>query len=352
MVTICLQRRESIHPAADSITRRKFSTPRNITNVVGKEFLLYRCPARREFEEIVAMDLPFVLFIPFGKAGLELTRRLPPASLQLPNRTAETCYELVVTVHHSASEQRQYLRPIPLQRFDTLSTFGMFNRVESYRTTTDHLVTLDVRLPRTSYGPSDPVTVQIQLLPNLDYLHKARRVTIQKVTIQIEEEVVYNHEGDEPQTKTKVLQRRSQTVNIKMPDGGWLTSLGLVFPHRDLRDSEGFLPCPNPYFPMYAISGFTTIASLYKIDYYLLVKAHLTSAKDIVFRQRIIVCPFDHSECRTEMESISKAAVAAQGINPDNPKLPGPVVVRVHDRNALDYLQIAHVRNMNKPIID
>lgn len=273
MVTICLQRRETIHPAADSVVSRHIAAPRKeITDIVGREMLLFRCPMGRDHEEIIAMDLPFVLFIPFGRGGQESSRRLPPASLQLPSRTAETYYELVVMVQQGPQEQRKYAFPVPMSRYDTLSTFGMYNRPESAERVSDHLVTLGISLPRWSYGPLDPISVYIKLSPNPDWLKKAKRVTIQRITLQIDEEIVYNHEGDEPQRKVKTLAKRSESVNLKLPEAGYLTNLGLVFPSRDTRDADGILPRGKPAFPAYAVGAFTTTATLYKIEYYLTVK--------------------------------------------------------------------------------
>jgi hypothetical protein len=283
MVTICLQRRETIHPAADSVTRRHLAAPRKeITDIVGREMLLFRCAIGRDYEEIIAMDLPFVLFIPFGRGGQESSRRLPPASLQLPSRTAETYYELVVMVQQGPSEQKKYSFPVPLARYDTLSTFGMYNRPESSEKVSDHLVTLGISLPRWSYGPLDPINVYVKLSPNPDWLNKAKKVTIQKITIQIDEEIVYNHEGDEPQRKVKTLTKRVESVNLKLPEAGYLTNLGLVFPSRDLRDSNGILARAKPAFPNYAVASFTTTATLYKIEYFLTVKVR-TQAVTLVY---------------------------------------------------------------------
>jgi hypothetical protein len=53
---------------------------------------------------------------------------------------------------------------------------------------------------------------------------------------------------------------------------GYFTNLGLVFPAKDLRDSDGIIPRGKKEFPMYAVSGFTTTGTLYKIEYYLTVK--------------------------------------------------------------------------------
>ena len=251
----------------------KLGAPRKeITDIVGKEMLLFRSPAGREHENVYSMDLPFVLFIPFGRGGEETARRVPPASLQLAGRTAETYYEMVVMVQQGHSEQRKYLFPVPIQRYDTLSTFGMYNRPESAERITDHLVTLGISLPRWSYGPLDPVSVYIKLSPNPDWLNKARRVTIQKITIGIDEEITYNHEGDEPQKKVKQLAKQTQTIGVKMPEPGYFTNLGLVFPAIDVRDKDGVVPRGKQAFPTYSVSGFTTTGSLYKIEYFLTVK--------------------------------------------------------------------------------
>lgn len=353
LVTVSLQRRESINPAADSIIRSQLSSPRKeITDIVGKEMLLFRCPAGKESEPILCMDLPFVLFIPYGRGGEEIARRVPPASLQLDKRTAETFYEIVVTVQQGHTDQRKYAFPVPISRYDTLSTFGMYNRPESAERVTDHLVTLGISLPRWSYGPLDPVSVYIKLSPNPDWLNKARRVEIKRITVGIDEEIIYNHEGDEPSRKTKVLAKHVQAVGVKMPDAGYFTNLGLVFPARELRDSEGVLPRSKKAFPMYSVTGFTTTGTLYKMEYYLTVKAELGRARDILLRQPIVVCPFDHAGCKEEMEAIEQAAKDAAHVSPDNPMLPAAMIIKAGDPAGLKALGITMVGGSRKPLIE
>ena len=240
--------------------------------MVGKELLLFRSAPGRESEPILCLDLPFVLFIPYGRGGEEIAKRVPPASLQLDKRTAETFYEIVVTVQQGPQNQNKHAFPVPISRYDTLSTFGMYNRPEAMERVTDHLVTLGISLPRWSYGPLDPVSVYIKLSPNPDWLSKAKKVTIQSITVGIEEEIIYNHESDDPKRQTKTLARHQQSVGVKMPEAGYFTNLGLVFPAKELRDSEGVLPRVKKEFPMYSVTGFTTTGTLYKIEYYLTVK--------------------------------------------------------------------------------
>lgn len=352
LVTIALIRRETIHPSADSVTKKHLAAPRKeITDIVGKEMLLFRSPAGKEFERVLSMDLPFVLFIPVGRGGEEIARRVPPASLSLHSRTAETFYELVVTVQQSHQEQRKYAFPVPISRYDTLSTFGMFNRPETVEKVSEHMVTLGINLPRRSYGPLDPVSVYIKLSPNPDRIAKAKRVTIQKITIAVEEEITYNHEGDEPSKKVNRLAKQTQAVGIKMPEAGYLTNLGLVYPAKDLRDADGIVPRGKPAFPMYTVTGFTTTGSLYKIEYYIVVKAHLTGVKDITIRQPIVVCPLDHADCKEEMDAAKQAAKDAAHVNADNP-LPAPTIVRLHDRNAWNSLGLTMVGNQCRLLIE
>lgn len=353
LVTIALQRRETIHPSADSVTKKHLAAPRKeITDVVGKEMLLFRCTAGKEYESVLSMDLPFVIFIPYGRGGEEVARRVPPASLQLPSRTAETYYELVVTVQQGHQEQKKYAFPVPISRYDTLSTFGMYNRPESAERVTDHLVTLGISLPRWSYGPLDPVSVYIKLSPNPDWLSKAKKVTIQKITVGIDEEIIFNHEGDEPSRKVKTLAKTTQAVGVKMPEAGYFTNLGLVFPAKDLRDNDGIIPRGKKEFPMYTVSGFTTTGTLYKIEYYLTVKAQMSAAKDILLRQPIVVCPFDHAGCKEEMEAIEQAAKDAAHVSPDNPMLPASCIIKSSEPDGLRALGIAMVGGVRKPLIE
>ena len=291
MVRICLQRRETIHPAAENVAKRHLGTPRRETvDLVGKEVLLFRCVSGKEAESVIAMDLPFQIFIPFGRGGEETNRRIPPASLQLPSRIAETFYELVVTVQQGSSAQNRYTFPIPLQRYDTLSTFGMYNRPETRAATADHIVTLGISLPKWSYGPLDPITVYVKLSPNPDYLNKAKRVTIQKLTLTIEEEITFNPEGDEPTKKINKIAKHTQAVGTKMPETGYITNLGLVLPARDLRDPDGIIKRGKPAFPMYEVTSFSTSSTLYKIEFFLSIKvsfAHSLAGRLTVFLTQV-----------------------------------------------------------------
>lgn len=274
------------------MAKRHLGTPRRETvDLVGKELLLYRCNTGKEAEIVVAMDLPFVLYIPFGRGGEEANRKIPPASLSLSSRTAETYYELVVTVQQGHTQSNRYAFPITMQRYDTLSTFGMYNKPEYKTAVSDNVVTLGMSLPRWSYGPSDPLTVYIRLAPNPDWMSKAKKVTVDKLTITIEEEITYNPEGDEPTKKINKIVKHNQPVKAKLTEAGYTTNLGLVFPSKSVRDSEGIMRREKPGFPLYEVSSFTTSSTLYKIEFFLCIKVSHRGVTDLVTSRSLPYLP-------------------------------------------------------------
>lgn len=78
----------------------------------------------------------------------------------------------------------------------------------------------------------------------------------------------------------------------------------------------------------------------------------MSSAKDILLRQPIVVCPFDHAACKEEMEAIEQAAKDASHISPDNPMLPAATIVKHNDANGLKVLGMSMVGGQKKPLIE
>jgi hypothetical protein len=76
------------------------------------------------------------------------------------------------------------------------------------------------------------------------------------------------------------------------------------------------------------------------------------SASNILLRQPIVVCPFDHAGCKEEMEAIEQAAKDAAHVAPDNPMLPAATIIRSTDPNGLRALGMAYVGGVRKPLIE
>ena len=78
----------------------------------------------------------------------------------------------------------------------------------------------------------------------------------------------------------------------------------------------------------------------------------MSNAKDIVVRQPIVVCPFDHAACKQELEAIAQSAKDAAVIDPTNPMLPAPWIVRSTEPGGMRYLGVAMVAGNRKPLIE
>lgn len=82
------------------------------------------------------------------------------------------------------------------------------------------------------------------------------------------------------------------------------------------------------------------------------MQVNMSGAKDIVHRQPIVVCPFDHNFCRDEMSSIEASAREAATIHPEHPPISPPVVVFAQQPGGLRALGVAMVEGRRKPLID
>ena len=78
----------------------------------------------------------------------------------------------------------------------------------------------------------------------------------------------------------------------------------------------------------------------------------MSSARDIVLRQPIVVCPYDHAGCKEEMEAIEQAAKDAQHISQDNPMLPAASIIKANDPAGLRALGVAMVAGVRKVLIE
>lgn len=76
------------------------------------------------------------------------------------------------------------------------------------------------------------------------------------------------------------------------------------------------------------------------------------SARDILLRQPIVVCPLDNQSCKEEMEAIEQAAKDAARLNVDNPMLPAASIIKANDPAGLRALGIAMVQGQRRPLIE
>jgi len=75
-------------------------------------------------------------------------------------------------------------------------------------------------------------------------------------------------------------------------------------------------------------------------------------AKDIMVRRTIVVCPMNATACKEEMDAIEQAAKDASLIDPNNPMLPAPIIIRPGHHDALRPMGFETVGGVRRLLID
>jgi len=78
----------------------------------------------------------------------------------------------------------------------------------------------------------------------------------------------------------------------------------------------------------------------------------MSSARDIVLRQPIVICPIDQQACKEEMDAIEQAAKDASHVDPNNPMLPAGTIILANDPHSLRHLGLCMVAGHKKPLIE
>lgn len=321
LVSIALYRTDIIHTPSN---KPGITAPKKDQNfLVGESMKLFQVPIGKTYEDSLAMDLPFIYSLP--------TNRPMPASICLGKGSVETTYQLFVSLVYGKQQQNHHISyPIRIKRYDTLSTFGAYKvPIVDSISSADHLVGCDYSIPISSYGPGDNVTAFIKIFPNPDWLARSRKVKLQRITMQVVEETVFNHEGDEPVERRRRLCKAVNQLDIKLPEKGYQCEMSIDFPALDLRDKDGLVYKERQDVPLSSRNGFTTSAALYRLNYYLLLKARFNHCKDIEIEQPITVTSFDHPTCMSFMKSISEAVHYANHV--DKNRYPAPRVYKSSD---------------------
>lgn len=288
---------------------------------------LYQASPGKFHEEVIALDLPFLIPLPTGKAL--------PVSISLGKSIVETTYQLFVSIVHGKSLTEHITFPIRIKRYDTLSTFGAFQvPISNTVSSSDHIVVLDYSIPTSSIGPTDDIIAYIVVHGNPDWKSKSKKVKIQRITMSVVEVVTFNHEGDEKIERRRKVSKVVDNVESKIPEEGYSSILALQFPQLDLRDKDGLVYKERPDIPLCVRNGCSTECSLYKIEYLLIIKARLQHAKDIEIEQPFTITPFDHATCMSFMKSISDSVNFA-GLAASQYTAPQPRIHYANDASSM-----------------
>ncbi|KAI5301637.1 hypothetical protein KEM56_001514 [Ascosphaera pollenicola] len=268
MVEIWLERTETIRVPSESAMR--IAKVKTLTDKVGDSFMLWR-EGNKPYAEIVAMDLPFRLMIPTKHHS---RHECPPASLHV--KTADTNYCIRVSVQYGAQKKISYHCPVPIIRYDTLTTLPKFHKtLPEPKLDRRHDIELETRLRKEAFGPGDFIQIQVQLTRGR---HSKKKVVLQKIEFFLEELITYHHpelRGSRPKPTRTDLDGSS--MRAELPLDGILLHKELQMPERPLTDDRGFKlgstdKIPTQQIPAHARTGFTTTATLYDITYFLVVR--------------------------------------------------------------------------------
>ncbi|ANB15363.1 hypothetical protein AWJ20_2990 [Sugiyamaella lignohabitans] len=331
-VKVTLFRTDSIHPPSN---KTGINAPRKEQSyMVGQEQSIFKVSAGRSYEEVLALDLPFIISLPIQKnlpASISVSKGLTSAIVETTYRLyVSISYGKQLSVHHQSF-------PIRIKPYHTLTIFGSFHiPVSKTVRSSDHLVTLDYSVNHTALGPGDTIMAVVKVSPNPDWA-KSRKVKLVRLTMQIQEVITFSHEGDEPVEKRSKICKVSKQLDMKLPESGHLEELFLEYqPIQENVDKNGLVPKERQDVPNISRYGFTTSSALYQIDYLLVIKARFTHAKDIEVEQPIVACPFDNATSMSFTASISEAVKYANRAN--RSAVPSSRIYKPTDAMAVEML--------------
>ncbi|EPY52873.1 arrestin family protein [Schizosaccharomyces cryophilus OY26] len=223
---------------------------------------------------IWSMDLPFEMKYSEGEV---LT---PTFDLVRSGISCSTTYEMRAILTLSGLEDVCTCVPIVIHRYDTLSSWGMYNSpIYIKEASIDNRVIVEASIPKQCIGPMDLLTVFISIKPS-----NGSKIRVQQLSLSLVECVTVRHPSStsSPIVRTKKILKAEQDLDdVRLGKDGLSQTLSKVFPDPDLDDSS--------------IQGFTTSSDLYNVTYMLLLKVRLYRARNVEISYPITVSPVARS---------------------------------------------------------
>lgn len=179
----------------------------------------------------------------------------------------------------------------------------------------DHVVEMEIQLPRTSYGPGDLISCHATLTGNPDWEARVKKVRAEKLIMWIEQIVTYRLQQDVPcQSRTKkIAETKWDFGGMKLIDKPLTQRLTLPFPSPDLRDKSGLVKTSDS---LSTTGGyFTTQCKLYSVEYQVIIKATFKGAKDIICTTPIVASQYNLATSQVILENIESAVYEAAEID-------------------------------------
>ncbi|EPX72550.1 arrestin family protein [Schizosaccharomyces octosporus yFS286] len=223
---------------------------------------------------IWSMDLPFEMKYSEGEV---LT---PTFDLFRSGFSCSTKYQLRAVLSLADSEDIFECVPIVIHRYDTLSSWGMYNSpIYLKEASIDGRVVVEASIPKQCIGPMDLLTVFISIRAS-----NGSKIRVQQLSLSLVECVSFRHPSSShsPIVRSKKILKVEQDLDdVRLGKDGLSQTLSKVFPDPDLDDSS--------------IQGFTTSSDLYKVTYMVLIKVRLYRARNVEISYPITVSPVPRS---------------------------------------------------------
>lgn len=271
---------------------------------------VYSPPIGNFYQELLALDIPVVLPIPHDT----------PPSGYFDNWGATTVHHLYVKFTGGTSSQSEYSFlesfAIPIKLYDTLPLYRQFNeKVVEPHISSDNQLVVDITLPVSAFGPSDPFAVAIDVRANPSHNKRKRNLELTLLTLQMRE-VLECYDGGLPARKDNKFLSTSVNFGKKLTTEGFRHEFRFPFPHdndalvffREKRRNytNEVVSAPTALFnknknyqklaegvPLTHVQGFTLNGKLYSLRYEITVKVKINHGKDIEVTLPITVSPFD-----------------------------------------------------------
>lgn len=192
---------------------------------------------------------------------------------------------------------------------------------------------MEIQLPRTNYGPADPITCNVTLTGNPDWQSRVKKVRAEKLHMWIDQIVTYNLQADpssSSQSRTKkIAETRWDFGGMKLLEKPLTQRLSLPFPSPDVRDKAGLVKSSDS---IQASGGyFSTKCKLYAVEYQVMIKATFKGAKDIVCTTPIVASQYNLATSQVILENIESAVYEAAEIDVVSGLCGEPRIVRMDD---------------------
>ncbi|WBW73648.1 arrestin-related substrate adaptor for RhoGEF, Art1 [Schizosaccharomyces osmophilus] len=244
---------------------------------------------------IWSMDLPFEMKYSEGEV---LT---PTFDLVRSGFSCSTKYQLRAVLTLSGLEDISECVPIAIHRYDTLSSWGMYNSpIYLKETSIDGRVIVEASIPKQCIGPMDLLTVFISIRAS-----NGSKIRVQQLSLSLVECVSIRHpsSNSSPIVRSKkVLKVEQDLDDVRLEKDGLSQTLSKVFPDPDLDD--------------YSMQGFSTSSDLYKVTYMVLIKVRLYRARNVEISYPITVSPVPRSASSSILGDIQTRVLdARQSVN-------------------------------------